>query len=36
MSYDFILMEVKRDDWLADAERRLDSRWSYREESPGE
>ena len=36
MSYDFILMEVKRDDWLADAERRLSSRWSYREESPSE
>ena len=35
MSYDFILMEVKRDDWLEDAERRLSSRWSYREESPG-
>ena len=36
MAYDFILMEVKRDDWLADAERRLSSRWSYREESPSE
>ena len=35
MSYDFILMEVKRDDWLEDAERRLSSRWSYREESSG-
>ena len=35
MAYDFILMEVKRDDWLADAEHRLISRWSYREESSG-
>ncbi|PKB81085.1 MAG: hypothetical protein BZY88_07175 [SAR202 cluster bacterium Io17-Chloro-G9] len=35
MSYDFLLMEVLRDDWLADAKAQLDARWSYREEAPG-
>ena len=36
MSYDFILMEVKRDDWLEDAERRLSVRFAHGEEAPGE
>ncbi len=34
MAYDFILMEVKRQDWMENAKERLDARWSYREDSP--
>ena len=34
MSHDFLLMEVLRDDWTANAKRILDARWSYRE--PGQ
>ena len=31
MSHDFLLMEVLREDWTANAKRILDARWSYRE-----
>ena len=31
MSHDFLLMEVLREDWLSNAKRILDARWSYRE-----
>ena len=34
MSHDFLLMEVLRADWLDNAKRILDARWSYREKSP--
>ena len=34
MSYDFILMEVLRSEWLGDAKRLLDARWSYRDTGP--
>lgn len=34
MSHDFLLMEVLRADWLNDAKRILDARWSYRETGP--
>lgn len=30
-SQDFLLMEVRREGWLAEAERRLEARWSYRD-----
>ena len=34
MSHDFLLMEVLREDWTANAKRILDARWSYREPGP--
>ena len=36
LSYDFILMEVRREDWLEDAEARLAARWDRRDGAAGE
>ena len=36
MSQDFILMEVKREDWFAQAEERLTARWNHRDKDVGQ
>jgi RimJ/RimL family protein N-acetyltransferase len=36
MSYDFLLMEVLREDWMPVAKEQMDARWSYREDAPQE
>ena len=36
MGQDFLLMEVLRDDWFQNAERRLATRWDYLRQKGGE
>ena len=36
MSHDFILMEVKREDWFSRGEERLAARWNYKDRAAGQ